>query len=102
MFVWSTPTLEQFAWLALTGVLYLFGQSMIALAFRAGEATAVMPFDYVRLLYGISFDIILFSHYPDAWTLVGSSVIIAAALYVARRQALLGRVRTVEPAEPTA
>lgn len=103
VFVWSMPTLSQFFWLALTGVLYLVGQSLIALSFRAGEATAVMAFDYGRLLYGIMFDIVLFAHYPDAWTIVGSSVIISAAFYVARRQAMLGRVvRTPEPAEPTA
>jgi len=91
--VWTTPTLEQFGWLALTGVLYLMGQGMIALAFRAGEATAIMPFDYSRLLYGILFDIVLFGLFPDAWTITGSCLIIAATLYVARRQAQVGRTK---------
>lgn len=88
---WTTPDLTQFMWLALTGILYLMGQGMIALAFRAGEATAIMPFDYARLLYGILFDIVLFSLYPDSWTIVGASVIIGSTLYVARRQAQVGR-----------
>ena len=88
---WTTPDLTQFMWLALTGILYLMGQGMIALAFRAGEATAIMPFDYARLLYGILFDIVLFSLYPDSWTIVGASVIIGSTLYVARRQAKVGR-----------
>jgi len=71
---------------------------MIALAFRAGEATAIMPFDYMRLLYGIIFDIVLFTIFPDVWTLVGSIVIIGSTLYVARRQV---RIRS-ETAEQTA
>ncbi len=85
---WTTPTLVQFGWLALIGVLNLVGQAMIALSFRAGEATAIMPFDYARLLYGILFDIVLFTTFPDGWTLVGASVIIGSTLYVARRQAM--------------
>lgn len=95
--VWTTPTMEQVLWLALTGVLYLMGQGLIALAFRAGEATAIMPFDYSRLLYGILFDIVLFTQYPDSWTITGSCVIIASTLYVARRQARVGRARADEP-----
>lgn len=96
--VWVTPTPEQFLWLALTGILYLGGQGMIALAFRAGEATAIMPFDYARLLYGIAFDIVLFAVFPDAWTVAGSCVIIGATLYVARRQARMGRAGRGNPA----
>lgn len=89
IFVWVTPTLEQFGWLALTGVLYVVGQGFITLAFRAGEATAIAPFDYVRLLYAIAFDIVLFTTWPDAWTIVGSLVIVGSTLYIARRQARL-------------
>jgi drug/metabolite transporter (DMT)-like permease len=92
-FVWTTPTFEQFLWLALTGVLYVVGQGFITLAFRVGEATAVTPFDYVRILYAIVFDITLFSLFPDAWTIVGSTVIICATLYIARRHSKLGLQR---------
>ncbi len=92
-FVWVTPTLEQFGWLALTGVLYVVGQGLITLGFRAGEATAIMPFDYIRLLYAIAFDITLFAVYPDAWTIAGALVIIGSTLYVARRQARLSPSR---------
>jgi len=100
-FVWTTPTLEQFGWLALTGILYVVGQGLITLAFRAGEATAITPFDYVRLFYAIAFDITLFGLFPDAWTIVGSLVIIGATLYIARRHARLGRERAAGEARDT-
>lgn len=99
-FVWVTPTPEQFAWLALTGVLYVVGQGFITLAFRAGEATAIAPFDYVRLLYAIAFDIVLFAHYPDGWTIVGSLVIVGSTLYIARRQARLRQAPDAAGAGP--
>ena len=86
IFVWTTPSLEQFGWLALTGVLYVAGQGFITLGFRAGEATAIAPFDYIRLLYAIIFDITLFAVFPDAWTILGALVIIGSTFYVARRQ----------------
>lgn len=98
-FVWITPTPGQFGWLALTGVLYVAGQGLITLAFRAGEATAVTPFDYVRILYAIAFDITLFGLFPDAWTIVGSTVVIGATLYIAGRHARLAEGRTAG-AEP--
>jgi drug/metabolite transporter (DMT)-like permease len=97
--VWTMPTFTQFLWLALTGVLYLMGQGLIALAFRAAEATAIAPFDYARLLYGILFDIVLFTNFPDAWTITGSCVIIGSTLYVARRQAQVGRTKP-DPSDP--
>jgi drug/metabolite transporter (DMT)-like permease len=90
-FVWITPNLEQFAWLAVTGILYVAGQGLITLAFRAGEATAITPFDYVRILYAIAFDITLFGVFPDVWTMVGATVIIGSTIYIARRHAKLRR-----------
>lgn len=95
--VWVTPSAVEFAWLILTGVLYAAGQGLITMGFRAGEATALMPFDYGRLLYAIAFDIILFATFPDAWTITGSAIIIGATLYVAQRQA---RAEAVSRAQP--
>lgn len=92
-FVWITPTPGQFAWLALTGILYVAAQGFITLAFRVGEATAITPFDYVRILYAIAFDITLFGLFPDAWTMVGSTVVIGTTLYIAGRHARLARGR---------
>jgi drug/metabolite transporter (DMT)-like permease len=97
LYVWTTPDLVQFVWLALSGILYVIGQGFITLGFRAGEATAVAPFDYARILYAIGFDVALFSLYPDVWTLAGTAVIIGATLYIARRGATVEQVRGGPP-----
>jgi drug/metabolite transporter (DMT)-like permease len=59
------------------------------LAFRAGEASAVAPFDYSRLLFSALFGLAFFAEVPDAWTLAGAALIVASTIYIARREAQL-------------
>jgi drug/metabolite transporter (DMT)-like permease len=86
---WPTP----FEWLLLTGV-GLFGalsQYLWILAFRVGEASAVAPFDYLRLLFAALIGVALFSEYPDLWTIGGAVIVVASTLYIAQREARLKR-----------
>ena len=59
--------------------------------FRAGEASAVAPFDYLRLLFAGMVGIPLFSEYPDLWTVGGAVVVVASTIYIAQREARLRR-----------
>ncbi len=95
-FVWITPTAEEFALLCVMGVLGALGQICIINAYRTGEATAVAPFDYARLLFAGSFGILFFLEVPDIWTLSGAAVIIASTLYIAQREARLGKTKDPE------
>jgi drug/metabolite transporter (DMT)-like permease len=86
---WPTP----FEWLLLTGV-GLFGalsQYLWILAFRVGEASAVAPFDFLRLLFAALIGVALFSEYPDLWTIGGAVIVVASTLYIAQREARLKR-----------
>ena len=60
-------------------------------AFRAAEASAVVPFDYLRLIFAIAIGFMVFGEIPDRWTLVGAAVLIASTLYIAYREIALGR-----------
>ena len=60
---------------------------------RAGEATAVIPFEYSRLIYALVIGFLIFAEIPSVWTLVGGAVIIGATLYIALREAQLGKRR---------
>jgi drug/metabolite transporter (DMT)-like permease len=57
-----------------------------------GEATAVMPLDYSRLLFAAAFGFALFAEVPDGWTVAGAAVIVASTVYIARREARTGTV----------
>ncbi len=88
LFVWTTPTGELLLWLTLTGVAGFGIQQCMTRAFAATEATAVLPFDFARLLFTAIVGYVIFNELPDFWTWVGGAVITASVVYIARREAL--------------
>ncbi|AHD01105.1 DMT family transporter [Leisingera methylohalidivorans] len=75
----------------LFGVLGYYG---IVTAMRVGDASAVTPFRYTRLLFSILAGVIVFGERPDALTLAGAALIIASGLYTfVREQGLARRAR---------
>lgn len=84
---WVPVGLEH-AWL-LAGLAFtgFAGQLAIAEAFRHGQASAIVPFEYSALLWAVALDWLLWSAVPDAWTLGGGALIIASGLYLARSEA---------------
>ncbi len=97
IFVWQMPNLFEWSLLVLVGATAAFGQYCSLRAFRIAEATAVMPFDYTRLLFAGFFGYFFFAEVPDRWTLVGVAVLIASTLYIAQREMRLGRATGGEP-----
>lgn len=84
---WQTPTLVQFAWLFGAGLLGALGQDWLARAYDAGEVTTVAPFDFVRLPVAALLGFALFDEIPDSYSILGMTIIIAASLYIAHREA---------------
>ncbi|WP_291731069.1 DMT family transporter [Leisingera sp. F5] len=72
----------------LFGVLGYYG---IVTAMRVGDASAVTPFRYTRLLFSIFAGVIVFGERPDTLTLAGSGLIIASGLYTFVREQRLAR-----------
>jgi len=87
--VWVPPTPELWLMGALIGLLGVVSQSCIIASYRTGEASAVAPFDYSRILIAAVFGVILFNEWPDVWTLVGAAVVIASTVYIGQREARL-------------
>ncbi len=98
--VWRMPTAEELILLVLVGALGAAGQSCGIRGFRVGEATAVVPFDYSRLLFAGAFGYMLFGDIPTVHTVIGAGLIVASTLYIALREAKLGRRRPREEASP--
>ncbi|WP_245584018.1 DMT family transporter [Rubritepida flocculans] len=51
-------------------------------ALRAGEASAVAPFQYLRLVVIMGFGWLLFAEIPDLWALAGAAIILTGAVIV--------------------
>lgn len=87
VFVWRTPTLEELILVLVMGASSALGQTCMAMALRAGEATAVIPFEYARLLYAGIAGYVLFAEIPATSTWLGAAIIAASTAYIALREA---------------
>lgn len=87
--VWRQPTAWELVLLLAIGGSGAAAQYCMIQGYKSGEATAVIPFDYARLIFAAAVGIVLFAEYPDVWTIVGAAVIVAATLYIALREAKL-------------
>lgn len=91
-FVWTWPTLETWGWLLLMGLAATIGQVCLTHAFAAADVSAVLPVDFVRLVFVSILGYLMFGEAPDLWTWTGAAVIIAATVYIAHREARVARV----------
>ena len=93
------PALFVWVWPSPLGWLYLIGVGACATlahlcfnrAFAAADASAVLPFDYTRLLIVAVFGFLLFDEMPGLWTWIGAGIIVTANIYIAQREAARAR-----------
>ena len=97
--VWQPPNALDWLMLILVGVLGAGGQACVVRAYTVGEATAVAPFDYIKMIYAVAVGIVIFGEWPDEWTLTGALIIVGSTLYIARREARLTESQRVALAQ---
>jgi drug/metabolite transporter (DMT)-like permease len=93
LFVWQWPTALEWVLLVLIGVLGALSQSFWIRAYRAGEASLVAPFDYLRLLFAGIAGYLAFAETIDLWTVAGAVIIVASTVYIARRETRIRRAK---------
>jgi drug/metabolite transporter (DMT)-like permease len=93
IWVWRWPS--AWGWVLAVGVSAsaTIGQYFWVQAFKAGEMSAVAPFEYLRLPFAVFMGWLIFGQMPEIWTYVGAAIVIASALYIAQREAQLARER---------
>lgn len=69
--------------LAVTG---FCGQLAITEAFRHGQASAVAPFEYSALAWGVGLDWLIWQTLPSSHTWIGAAIIVGSGLYLVRRE----------------
>lgn len=81
LFVWRSPPSE--SWLPLFGIgaAAAIGQLSLSRAFTLGEASMLLPFDFVRFALITIAGITLFSERYDLFTLAGGSLILISTIY---------------------
>jgi drug/metabolite transporter (DMT)-like permease len=86
LFVWQTPTLVQFGWLAFIAVTGTIAQLMLAQALKEAEATSIMPIDFFRLVWAAAIGYLAFAEVPDVFTWAGGVMIFGSATYITFRE----------------
>ncbi len=92
--VWKNPTMFDLTLMAIIGAGLSVGHSCLIHGLRVGEATAVMPFDYTRLILSGIAGYIFFFEVPDPYTIAGAIMIVGSTFYIARREARDARLAT--------
>jgi drug/metabolite transporter (DMT)-like permease len=88
---WTPPSPAEWALLVVIGLAATIGQWCNINAFRVGEAAAIAPIDYSRILLATVFGLWVFAEVPTIWTFVGAALIVGSTIYTVRRN-----TRTVE------
>lgn len=85
--MWQTPNAEQFGWLLFIGALGAVTQRALNRAYVATEATVVVALDFLRLPVAALIGLIFFAEFPDIWIWLGGGIIVAATIYLTKREA---------------
>lgn len=80
--------------------LYLASAFLVAIAqglmiesFRFGEVALVAPFKYTSLVWAVLLGLLVWGDLPDAWTWIGSTLVVGSGLYIWRRELVLAKLR---------
>lgn len=87
-FLWVMPSLDEMFYILMIGGLMSMMQWLFIQALRVGEAAAIAPMEYTRLLYAGVIGMIFFAETPTVWTLSGAGIIVASTLYTMHRNTL--------------
>lgn len=91
LFFWTTPTSVDYLWFLLIGLLATIGQVSMARSFASADISAVLPFDFSRLVFAAIMGYLFFAEVPDHWTWIGAAIIFSATLYTAHRESRAAR-----------
>jgi drug/metabolite transporter (DMT)-like permease len=90
-FVWTWPPRDVWPLLGMIGTAAAIGQLSLSRAFALAEASAILPYDFVRFGLIATAGILLFGERMDALTIVGGAIILATTIYLAVREAQVAR-----------
>ena len=90
---WAPLAVGDLALFIGSALLIAFAQGLMIESFRLGEVGLVGPFKYSSLVWAVVLGLLVWGDLPDAWTWVGSALVVGSGLYIWRRELTLARLR---------
>ena len=97
-FGWVTPDAYDLLFLAGVGFANIVAQFCVIRSLKLASASVVVPYQYTLIVWSVVFGWLMFAELPDAYTIVGAAIIIAAGLYIFWREQVKAR-EAVAPAQ---
>ena len=96
---WRVPNLQDFLLLCAMGAIATANQACYIKGMQLGDAAAMAPIDYTRLVFSAAAGFFLFAEVPSRWTWIGAAIVVAATLFITLREQQLARSArlTAEP-----
>lgn len=82
IYTWVTPTFYEIILLTLVGIMGIGGQALITHGLGMGDATALVPLDYLRIVYAAVLGYLLFGEIPGVYSFAGMALIMVTSLYL--------------------
>jgi drug/metabolite transporter (DMT)-like permease len=79
---WTPPTADEWLLLLMIGVVGAVGQWLMTKAYQMGDAAALAPLDFFRLITSTIVGYVVFSESLSLSTAIGSIIVVAAVVYV--------------------
>ncbi|MEO4043760.1 DMT family transporter [Hoeflea sp. CAU 1731] len=101
IFTWTTPSLSDTLWLAITAAVATLGHFTMTRAFRAAPITITQPIQFLQLVWAALIGIILFGEPLDPFVMLGGGIVVAAATFISHREAVAARRLVTPPSMAT-
>ena len=98
--VWVPPTSAQLFWLFLVALFATAGHYTMTLAFRSAPISVTQPITFLQLVWSVLLGFFVFGEGLDGWVIVGGAAIIAAASFIAFREAQLAKRQNQKSSNP--
>lgn len=89
--LWVSPTPMEVLMLFGAAATGFVGQWSMIEGFRAGEASALAPISYIRLIFALILGYFLFGQVPSVHMMAGAAIVVAAALYTMHRESVINQ-----------
>jgi drug/metabolite transporter (DMT)-like permease len=82
MAVWQWPSISGYGWVVVVAVLSILAHGSLARSLALAEASLIMPWKYLQLLFVVLLGYCVYGERVDQWTCTGAALIVGAVLWV--------------------